>query len=86
MTHNGLWPSARDTTRVRPSSVPSSLGRVNMECRPALSVSSDFTGGDRNMRYAFVIAMLLGSTLLAQAEPIDRDKWIAWKSEQVLPC
>ncbi len=29
------------------------------------------------MRYALVIAMLLGSTLLAQAEPIDRDKWIA---------
>ena len=24
------------------------------------------------MRYALVIAMLLGSTLLAQAEPIDR--------------
>jgi hypothetical protein len=29
------------------------------------------------MRYALVIAMLLGSTLLAQAEPIDRVKWIA---------
>ena len=29
------------------------------------------------MRYALVIAMLLGSTLLAQAEPIDRDMWIA---------
>jgi hypothetical protein len=40
-------------------------------------VSSDLTGGDKNMRYALVIAMLLGSTLLAQAEPIDRDKWIA---------
>ncbi|WP_108519513.1 hypothetical protein [Bradyrhizobium algeriense] len=40
-------------------------------------VSSDLTGGDTNMRYVFVIAMLLGSTLLAQAEPIDRNKWIA---------
>lgn len=29
------------------------------------------------MRYVFVIPMLLGSTLLAQAEPIDRNKWIA---------
>jgi hypothetical protein len=40
-------------------------------------VSSDLTGGDTNMRYALVIATLLGPTLLAQAEPIDRDKWIA---------
>ena len=40
------------------------------------------------MRYALVIAMLLGSALLARAEPIDRDKVDRsnWKSEQVLPC
>ena len=38
---------------------------------------ADLTGGDKNMRYALVIAMLLGSTLLAQTESIDRDKWIA---------
>jgi len=29
------------------------------------------------MRYALIVAMLFGSTLLARAEPVDRDKWIA---------
>ena len=57
-----------------------------MECRPALHVSSDFTGGDKNMRYALVIAMLLGATLLAQAEPIDRDKWIAQTERASKSC
>ena len=27
------------------------------------------------VRYALIIAMLLGSTLLAQGEPLDREKW-----------
>lgn len=27
------------------------------------------------MRYALIVAMLLGSTPLAQAEPLDRAKW-----------
>jgi hypothetical protein len=27
------------------------------------------------MRYALIIAMLLASTLLADAEPLDRQKW-----------
>jgi hypothetical protein len=27
------------------------------------------------MRYALAIATLLGSTLLVQSEPLDRDKW-----------
>ena len=49
-------------------------------------VSSDLTGGDKNMRYALVIAMLLGSTLLAQAEPIDRDKWIAQTGRASKSC
>ena len=35
--------------------------------------SFDLTGGDTNVRHALVITMLLGSTLLAQAEPIDDD-------------
>jgi hypothetical protein len=30
--------------------------------------------GEKNMRYALIIAMLVGSTLLAQA--LDRDKWV----------
>jgi hypothetical protein len=47
---------------------------------------SDLTGGDKNMRYALVIAMLLGSTLLAQAEPIDRDKWIAQTGKASKSC
>ena len=28
------------------------------------------------MRYILIIAMLLGSTLLARAEPLERDKWV----------
>jgi hypothetical protein len=29
-----------------------------------------------NVRNALIIAMLLGSTLLAQGEPLDREKWV----------
>ena len=29
-----------------------------------------------NVRYALIIAMLLRSTLLAQGEPLDREKWV----------
>ena len=47
---------------------------------------ADLTGGDENMRYALVIAMLLGSTLLAQTEPIDRDKWIAQTGKASKSC
>ena len=28
------------------------------------------------MRYALIIAMLLGSTFLTQAETLDRNKWV----------
>ncbi len=38
------------------------------------------------MRYALVIAMLLGSTLIAQAEPIARDKWIAQTARASKSC
>ncbi|NOJ43047.1 hypothetical protein [Bradyrhizobium australiense] len=38
------------------------------------------------MRYALAIAMLLGSTLLAQAVPIDRDKWIAQTERASKSC
>jgi hypothetical protein len=38
------------------------------------------------MRYALVIAMLLGSALLARAEPIDRDKWIAQTGKASKSC
>ena len=38
------------------------------------------------MRYAFVIAMLLGSTLLVRAEPIERDKWIAQTGKASKSC
>ena len=29
-----------------------------------------------SMRYALIIAMLLGSTVLARAEPLEREKWV----------
>ena len=29
-----------------------------------------------NVRYALIIVMLLGSTLLAQGETLDREKWV----------
>ena len=38
------------------------------------------------MRYALVIAILLGSTLLARSEPIDRDKWIALTGKASKSC
>ena len=38
------------------------------------------------MRYALVIAMLLGPTLFAQAEPINRDKWIAQTGKASKSC
>ena len=38
------------------------------------------------MRTVLVIAMLLGSTLLAQAEPIDRAKWIAQTGRASKSC
>ena len=38
------------------------------------------------MRYALVMAMLLGSTLAAQAEPINRDKWIAQTGKASKSC
>ena len=44
------------------------------------------SGRARLWRRALVIAMLLGSTLLAQAEPIDRDKWIAQTARASKSC
>jgi hypothetical protein len=38
------------------------------------------------MRTVLVIAMLLGSTLLAQAEPIARDQWIAQTAKASKSC
>ena len=38
-------------------------------------VSADLTGGDKNMRYALVIAMLLGSTLLEACLHSDHTRW-----------
>ena len=47
---------------------------------------SDLPGGDKNVRYALVIAMLLGSALPAQAEPIGRDKWVAQTGKASKSC
>jgi hypothetical protein len=39
------------------------------------------------MRYAFMIAILLGSTtLLAQAQPLDRDKWVGQNARANKSC
>ena|SRR2546421_5172756 len=87
LTHNGLWPPARETTRVWALCGPEqSRARLYRVPSSGFHVSSDLTGGDKNMRYALVIAMLLGSTLLAQAEPIDRDKWIAQTARASKSC
>jgi hypothetical protein len=60
-------------------------GQSEPRCRAARCLS-DLTGGDKNMRYALVIAMLIGSTLLAQSEPIDRDKWITQTGKANKSC
>lgn len=38
------------------------------------------------MRYALIIAMLLGSTFLTQAEPLDRDKWVGQTARANKTC
>jgi hypothetical protein len=45
-----------------------------------------YAAGDKNLRYALIIAMLLGSTLLAQAEPVDRDKWVQQTARASKSC
>ena len=38
------------------------------------------------MRYALIIAMLLGSALLARAQPLDRDKWVGQSGAASKSC
>lgn len=38
------------------------------------------------MRYALIIAMFLGSAVLAQAEPLDRDKWVGQTARANKAC
>jgi hypothetical protein len=38
------------------------------------------------MRYALMIAMLLGSMLLVRAEPLDRDKWVGQTGRASKSC
>ena len=38
------------------------------------------------MRYALIIAMLLGSAVLAQGEPLDRDKWVGQTARANKTC
>jgi hypothetical protein len=38
------------------------------------------------MRYALIIAMLLGSTPFAQAEPLDRAKWVEQTARASKSC
>ena len=39
-----------------------------------------------NVRSALIIAMLLGSTLLAQGEPLDREKWVVQTGRANTSC
>jgi len=38
------------------------------------------------MRHALIIAMFLGSTFLAQAESLDRDKWVGQTAKANKAC
>ena len=38
------------------------------------------------MRYALIIAMLLGSTCLARAQPLDRGKWVGQTGKASKSC
>ena len=38
------------------------------------------------MCYALIIAMFLGSTVLAEAEPLDRDKWVGQTARANKAC
>jgi hypothetical protein len=42
--------------------------------------------GEKNMRYASIIATLLVSTLVTQAEPLDRDKWVGQTARANKTC
>lgn len=42
--------------------------------------------GDNNLRYALIIGMLLGSTLLVRAEPVDREKWVRQTARASKSC
>ena len=44
--------------------------------RAAVSISSGIKELPLNVRYALIVAVLFGSTLLAQGEPLDREKWV----------
>ena len=38
------------------------------------------------MRYDLIIAMLLGSTLLARGQPLDREKWVGQTGRASRTC
>jgi hypothetical protein len=38
------------------------------------------------LRYALIIGMLLGSTLLVRAEPVDREKWVRQTARASKSC
>ena len=86
LTHNGLWPPARETRRVWAlCGLEQSTARLNKVAQ-RFHVSSDLASGDKNVRYALVIAILLGLTSLVRAEPIDREKWIAQTGRASKSC
>jgi hypothetical protein len=65
---------------------PRYLSDARISSQDRLRSPRSESGGDMNMRYALVMAMLLGSTLAAQAEPINRDKWIAQTGKASKSC
>jgi hypothetical protein len=42
--------------------------------------------GEMNMRYALIIALVLGSTFPAQAQPLERDKWVGQTTRANKAC
>jgi hypothetical protein len=42
--------------------------------------------GEENVRHAWIIAMLLGPVVLAQAEPVERDKWVGQTARANKAC
>ena len=59
---------------------------ANSDRQVALHEERQTTFGEENMRYALIIAMLLESTFLAQAETLDRSKWVGQTARANKTC
>jgi hypothetical protein len=54
---------------------------------PFMSTKAASLGsGETSMRYALIITTLLGTTFLARAEPLDREKWVGQTARASKSC